>query len=446
MSVPEDESQPRVRLSALPPASLLLIAFAVLAVGLAVAPFYGFRPDMRDYWIPWQYATGGFRPWNAYSLPTCNYPPVVLYVLSVVEAARHALDVSWKASTNRFLMKLPNIAAHLIGAASLYRAFVSSQGRWKSSLLAAGWLLSLNLFVNAVLWGQWDVILSLFLLLALLAFRTEQLGRCGFWVALALATKVQAIFIVPVLGIYLLARRDFRGIGRATLGAIFALVMVFGPMALAGRLRESTSIYLASVDTFPYRTLDAWNYWFVLDVIDMRLLGGSRYEVILDHRPMFPAISMSFSFKKFGLVLFASYAVATLIAVARRRTIADVIVGVPLMGTAMYMLATQMHERYIAPPAALMVLWLLLPRPYRVHFIYWSFVAGVDQLLVLARFGVFGPALQFTTGFSYTGAVFSCLNIALFIHLSRMFFSKRFRRDAAALDEKLIPAEPLPAH
>ena len=438
-----------------PRTTLVLIAIAVAVVSLAVAPYCAFRPDMRDYWIPWQVATKGLKPWNAYALPKCNYPPLILYVLSLVEGVRYLLDVSWKAPTNRLLMKLPNIAAHLIGAACLYGAFVRTHGTRKAALLAGGWLLSLNLFVNAALWAQWDVILALLLLLALLALRREGYFMTGVWTALAMAAKVQAIFILPVLGIYLLARRDVKAIGRTTAGAMLAILLVFGPMAIAGRLRESTSIYVASVDTFPYRSLDAWNHWFVFDFVEERFLGASRRVVINDGRPVIPALSTALTYKRVGLLLFGSYVLAMLIMVARRRRLEDVLVGVPLMGVAMFMLATQMHERYVGPPAALMTLWLLLPTPYRAHFIYWSIAAGLNQLSVLARFPTFGPKPIISNWHFYTGAVVSLVNLGMFIHLTWLFFSPRFASTELARGHResdrrgfgLAPheAEPAPA-
>ena len=50
---------------------------------------------------------------------------------------------------------------------------------------------------------------------------------------------------------------------RATAGGVLALIVLFTPIAMDGRLRESVGVYTTSVDTFPARSLNAWNIWTI---------------------------------------------------------------------------------------------------------------------------------------------------------------------------------------
>src|SRR6059058_1350249 len=71
---------------AVSPRGLVLTTATVLALGLLVAP--------RIY-------------------PNCDYPPVVPYLLTLVEAARRALHASETGALAIILVKLPNLLAYL---------------------------------------------------------------------------------------------------------------------------------------------------------------------------------------------------------------------------------------------------------------------------------------------------------------------------------------------
>lgn len=424
--------------------SFLLLTAGFLVASLLVAPFVSHRGDLMDYWVRWQEATARLRPWNAYSVPGCNYPPIVLYVMSLCEAARAALEVKAKSPVNVTLLKLPSFAAQLLGAVALFRSLRGEFGTRAATGVAAAWLVSAGMFVNAAIWCQWDAFLALFGLLALLTFRENRPILTGAYIALALATKVQAIFLLPVLGIYVLARRNVRAAALTAAGTLVALALCFTPMAAAGRLRESTAVYTASVDTFPFRSINAWNPWSVMNTLDLRgvVKKTRKAAAVSDARPVFPTVSAGFTYKRLGLLLFGTYMIAMLAVVARRRAPLDVIVGTPLVGIAMFILLTQMHERYSAAPAAMMALWLPLGRRYAFHFWFWSISSAINQLYVLGRYGFLGIAEPaFDASFDAVGVGVAVLNVLAFAHLTWLFYRPRVATPALVepSDQPIVP-------
>src|ERR687896_1276332 len=69
-------------------------ALGVLLLGLIVAPHVYHHYDVVDCFLAWASASEGKQPWQIYlaEFPDdCDYPPVVPYLLTLVEALRRAL-------------------------------------------------------------------------------------------------------------------------------------------------------------------------------------------------------------------------------------------------------------------------------------------------------------------------------------------------------------------
>src|SRR5438477_595602 len=116
---PVSSAPPRALPAPPPVAALWLAAAAALAAGLAVAPRVFHHYDVVDCFLTWARASAGHRPWAIYlthfERPSddCDYPPVVLYLLTLVERARLALGAGATSGAAIVLLKLPAIAAWL---------------------------------------------------------------------------------------------------------------------------------------------------------------------------------------------------------------------------------------------------------------------------------------------------------------------------------------------
>jgi len=120
----------------------------------------------------------------------------------------------------------------------------------KLSLL--GWMLNPYAITISAVWGEFDSIAILFLLLSIYYMTKNRISWSGFWLGLGAATKIFPGLILPGLLIFLLFNRrgqipKYLGIFSATTAAAFSSLIVFPyPLEYIGRLltgRASPSFY-----------------------------------------------------------------------------------------------------------------------------------------------------------------------------------------------------------
>ncbi len=327
----------------LPAATLWLAAASALVLALIVAPRVFHNYDVVDCFLTWARASHGRQPWAIYlthfATDDCDYPPVVPYLLTLVERARLALGAGETSGAAIVLLKLPNIVAWLahvpLCAIGLRRPFGARAARVAALLVA----LSPPLFMNAAAWGQFDALLSLFVVAALVALLRGQAGRAGAALGLALATKLLAVVAIPVLALWAWRRRGARAILAGAAAALVVIALAAMPYVARGAARPVLSSYHGAVGYYPLRTVEAYNLWYVLDRVDIRMRGQPSGEARLDTFQFF----------------------------------------------AVFMLPTQMHQRYILPAAVLLALVAPLSPRARTLFAVLAVTATLNQGLDLGR-------------------------------------------------------------
>jgi len=95
------------------------LAAAVLVLALAAAPLVHHQYDVVDCFLAWSRASEGSRPWAVYTpgagADDCDYPPLVPYWLTLVEAGRRAAGAPEVGVLTLLLLKLPNLLAAFAG-------------------------------------------------------------------------------------------------------------------------------------------------------------------------------------------------------------------------------------------------------------------------------------------------------------------------------------------
>jgi Gpi18-like mannosyltransferase len=130
-------------------------------------------------------------------------------------------------------------------------------------LLASGLvLLGPTVVVNSALWGQVDAAWVAPLLAALTCVLTRRPWLGMALLGLALALKLQSVFLVPAFAVLVLTRQLPL---RALVAAPAAYLLAFVPAVLAGRSPDIVwSIYAGQAGTYPAMTLNAPNLWQLL--------------------------------------------------------------------------------------------------------------------------------------------------------------------------------------
>src|SRR5688572_33121927 len=86
----------------------------MLVLGAALAPLVFHHYDVVDCFLTWARASGGRRPWDIYLTDfrtDCDYPPVVPYLLTVVERLRGVMGAAEAGGASVLLLKAPNLLA-----------------------------------------------------------------------------------------------------------------------------------------------------------------------------------------------------------------------------------------------------------------------------------------------------------------------------------------------
>jgi len=286
-----------------------------------------------------------------------DYLPGYLYLLLALGKASHALS---GRAPSVAMLKLPAIIADLgVGAlAMLLAARITPSARRAKSRTGAAAAVAILLnpgliFISAV-WGQVDSLLALLVLAGIYVLATgRQSGRreaCGVaLLAIAVATKAQALPALPVVGVVLVHRHLVRGafslrawsaavvrVGLLVMLAVAVVVAMFGPFGVSPT--EIPAFYRNSGSVYPFTSLWAFNLWGAT--------GFYRFDV----GPGAVAVG-GIGALHIGLFAFAVATIAIMVRGWRsltRRVDANAVAlfGAVAVTCASFVLLTRMHERY----------------------------------------------------------------------------------------------------
>jgi 4-amino-4-deoxy-L-arabinose transferase-like glycosyltransferase len=364
---------------------LYLLVAVVFVLGLLVAVRVYHQYDVVDCFLAWARASGGTRPWGVYTpgagADACDYPALVPYLLTLAEAGRQGLGAAAVSATAVLLLKLPGLLAHLAAVPLAGLGLRGPLGKAHAGRAAALLALCPALFVNSAAWGQFDVLLALFLLAALVALLRGGVWAGGAALGLALATKLLAIVVVPLMGLYVGLRFGFKKLAAWAGAGLLVVLLLTLPHVLGGAGRSVLAAYAGAVNYYPYRTAEAYNTWYVLDRYDVLVRGLSPPLARRDDRPALGPLT----FHHLGLLAFGAYTVLLMTVLGRRPTPPVLLWTLGLQLFAFFMLPTQVHQRYIVPAVAfLAVLAPLSPRAL-VLFLGVTVTATLNQGLDLVR-------------------------------------------------------------
>lgn len=234
----------------------------ILVVGLFLAVWL--RYTLRDFesgdfraftshWYDFIVQHGGF---NALRYDFANYTPPYLYLLTLA-------TYLFSGVSQVFAIKLVSILFDLICAFFVYRLVrVKYPSGVQPSFAALVFLFAPTVFLNSSLWGQADVIYTSGLVACLyfLAVRRPVPALLAF--GLALAFKLQAIFLVPLLLILFLQGRI--SWWHFLLIPLVYLITVIPAWLLGRPLPDLLLIYLNQTDYYHNLTKNAPNLyqWF----------------------------------------------------------------------------------------------------------------------------------------------------------------------------------------
>lgn len=333
-----------------------------LALRLIISPF-GAHPGDFPVITGWAAATRVHGLLNIYAGSDANYPPLGMLIIGAAGLLYGRLsygalpipgDLLWTA-----LAKLPAIMADavLLGIVSRSRAFREGDGN-------APWIILMVIAFNPALilmsawWGQLDSVYAMFAALAALAAGSRKAFPAGLLIGLGAMVKLQALFLLPILCLWLLCldKRPhawLRQLARIGAGLAIPIIFALGPYAASGQVSLVLGRLVALVASPGWLTVNALNVWY----LGTGGAGSWQFSTPLT-LPDTTIVAWGLSARRLGVLLLAAWSLGILAGISRRNPDdrARWLAASALLAMGMFLFPTQSHERYLLPAVPLLAL------------------------------------------------------------------------------------------
>ncbi len=236
------------------PTIIILLAFAIRLILFPVI-----SPDMQIFLLPWYETIVQEGRWDALGQDFYNYMPAYIYLLDIATLFKSVDPVS--------AIKWISILFELIAGLAVYKIlrlrFATGIIPWLGFL---GLLFLPSVLIEGCYWGQCDIIYTSFLVFALYQIFRQKYFPAIIFFSIALAFKLQALLLAPVLVLLFLRRR-------ISIFYFFIIPVVilatWIPALLAGRsVLSLLNIYIAQYDTYDSLSMNAPGLMAFADLLD----------------------------------------------------------------------------------------------------------------------------------------------------------------------------------
>lgn len=359
----------------------LLLLFALLIV---VMPTRGMWIDF-EYWTDWALKIHRHGITNIYNDGKTDYHPIFLYVLYIYGVIQGSEDLIVANINHIKIFGLIFDFLPIVVLCAFRKRLIKEEIPYLFLLLNMAYLF------NSVIWGQVDSVhTNLSFLAILLGFTNPILS--AFLFAIALATKLQAIIYIPILGIVWLYGIRNRNTLLSVM-AVFAgtLILVALPFIIAGTFSGLWQVVTSAVGRYPYVSICAFNLWYIISTGDLGTRPDSTVYFIL-------------TYKQIGLLLFMGASALLLLPVLFRiirlrlanlpitsNTQKMLMLSVGLVAFSFFYFNTQMHERYASPIVLYFFFYGVFSKNYLLYIL-----ASISYFLTLDKcFPDFLPIIHY---------------------------------------------------
>jgi len=353
--------------------------------------------------------------------PVCPYPPLIPYILFILRGFLIQSTDDWLFT---FLLKVPPIIADLALGWVVF-VIVKNRKGYKAGLGAL--TLSLLNLINSSIWGQYDSIVALFMVLSVWFVLTNRIELGWVFAALSVATKQTALPYVP--GLIVLSARKRRWASLLYGFAAFGLTMliVWFPFLLNGfsfdfAMQGSGLDLLSPGGAFDPKaaemsatTIWAFNIWPLVTLVKEGALG--IHGEISDTNPN---QFFGMSYYQLGLVCFVLFYVPILLSIRKASNYKAVLIRFSLLMLTFCMLLTRMHERYMI--FSISFLPLLYGESRLITRSYLLLLTTYSYNLIFGLVGWWRPANPLSPLSLLTNVLFGGYSLVILISVNILIF------------------------
>ncbi len=366
----------------------VILAVSFKGHGIDIGTFTAWALHAANKGLPNFYAGGMFA----------DYPPGYVYVLYLIGLVQKLFTLPLDSKLFLLVLKLPAIIADILISFLIFRYASKKIGRLLAVGISLLFVFNPAVILNSAVWGQVDSVFTLFILVMLLLLIKNRLAIASGIFALAVLIKPQALIFTPLLFFAFIKKGHLYpflvsmalGLGVFVLG-ILPFSIVQGPFWIFGQ-------YLKTLASYPYASLNATNLF---------ALFGRNWAPN-------SGTFLFFSYSTWGLLFILAivgWAVALFFKGKGKGKGKERYLFVALtIVTAVFVLSTKMHERYLYPALAIGLISFIYLKDKRI-FLLSGFLSIIHFLNV-------GYVFQFSMMDSYQIPRFDIFFLAIsFLHL-----------------------------
>jgi Gpi18-like mannosyltransferase len=387
--------------------SILFCLFVVAFVlRLLLFSFQGYQNDM-DTFVSWFNTAAASGPRFFYTdVSWCDYPPFNIYLFWGFGSLAQTLGLFGSSFVVYVVKFVPNFFDMLIGV--LIYFFVQKQLSFKLSLLSVVlYVFNPAVIFNAAVWGQFDALYTLFLLVSLiLALKGKpEVSAASF--AVSILTKPQAIALLPLVAFVIFKKNGFKRLLFSIATFTVTIFVIILPMQWNNPMSFLYNIYFGAYSGYAYTSINAFNLW---GLFGLWIPDGNLFIL--------------------GWILFAIFSVFALYVLNKRWEKSDsmfVFFVAFMLLFAFFMLPTRIHERYLFPAISLLVLLFPFVKKARLFYsvITVTFLANIAYVLYWLN-------LYINAGYNYSPnlsghlvvIIVGVVNVIMFLYGSLLLWSE----------------------
>jgi len=390
---------------------VLLIFLSAFLIRLALSPYGNHPIDLAD-WIGWSNRLVEV-PFAKFYDAWSDYLPGYLYVLWFLGHLKNFLYSSGFQIPLEVIYKFPAIIADIILILVSYKISKKFFDQKRTLLVTAILAFNPAIFANSALWGQVDVINTLFYIITFILLVNKRILLSGAILAISLLIKPQGVVLLPL--VFLLSIKEkwpvaefFKGTG------VFLLVYLGGFIPFSNKLNIFQFIferYSVSLNQYQYTSLNAFNFWAI----------GQRWWIPDSE------IFWGLSFHIWGITVFSVISLLVLWTFwgnynkDEKKKVFLINFSLAILFLASFTFLTRVHERLLLTP----LIFLILAAIFKKEL--WFFVLILSMTYVLNLYFSFVWITQNFRNIFVTNVIniISALNVFVFIALLIILLKER---------------------
>ena len=259
------------------------------------------------------------------------------------------------------LIKLPAMIADVIASWLIYKLALKNWSQNLAILFSMLYALNPAIVINSSVWGQVDGVFVLFILLYLMFLTDERLKISVIMFVIAVLIKPQALIFTPLLLFkfidILIDKHDWKTVKSVLISGCCGLgVFIIGilPFSLVQGPFWIIKLYKETLSSYPYASLNAFNLF--------ALTGGNWQSESLN--------LLFFTYKTWGYIFIAAIVIASAILYYKNKGVKNAYFIASFIMTAVFMLSSKMHERYLFPALILLLAAYVLSKDIQILWLY----------------------------------------------------------------------------